>query len=117
MDFIYLFDLFFVGLLIISLTFWIFFAIITMRKIDKAVVAAGKPRPCQWDPICGRAILYTWPIVFSGESFSDIENQIVDTQIVKKNINLLDKVLAWVLFVSGWTMIICIIIDLIFDLH
>ncbi|MGI1677782.1 MAG: hypothetical protein K6L75_03550 [Cellvibrionaceae bacterium] len=77
-----------------------------MRKIDKAVVAEGKPRPCQWDPICGRAILYTWPIVFSGESFSDIENQIVDTQIVKKNIKLLDKVLAWVLFVSGWMMIV-----------
>ncbi|MGH1471205.1 MAG: hypothetical protein ACRBCS_08420 [Cellvibrionaceae bacterium] len=88
-----------------------------MRKIDKAVVAAGKPRPCQWDPICGRAILYTWPIIFSGESFSDLENQIVDTQIVKKNINLLDKVLAWVLFVSGWTMIVCIIINWIFELH
>ncbi len=101
-----LFDFLVVGSLIIMVIFWILFGIITMRKIDKAVVAEGKPRPCQWDPICGRAILYTWPIVFSGESFSDIENQIVDTQIVKKNIKLLDKVLAWVLFVSGWMMIV-----------
>ncbi len=50
-----LFDFLVVGSLIIMIIFWILFGIITMRKIDKAVVAEGKPRPCQWDPFWGRA--------------------------------------------------------------
>lgn len=102
--------------LLLSIILWTVFGFVTMRKLDKAIVAEGKRRPCQWDPMWCRAILYTWPIVFSGDSFSELENRIIDTQDVKKNINALDKFLGWSFFLSIWTMTLCAIIGWLFGL-
>jgi len=101
--------------LIISIMSWATFIITTMRKLDKAVVSAGMPRPCQWDPIWMRCFFYTWPIIFSGKSFSKLENQIIDTNVVNKNVNAFDQCLAWILFASTWIMIITLFTgDLLF---
>lgn len=96
---------------------WLIFGISTMRKLDKAIVAEGTPRPCQWDPMWWRAHLYVWPIIFSGESFSELENRIIDTQDVKKNINTFDKILAWILFLSNWTMLAGLLVGWAFNLY
>ncbi|GAB3108180.1 hypothetical protein G8770_23700 [Aestuariicella hydrocarbonica] len=104
------------SLIIMSIA-WLIFGITTMRKLDKAIVEEGKPRPCQWDPMWWRAHLYTWPIIFSGKSFSELENRIIDTQDVKKNINTYDKVLSWILFLSNCIMINCLLIGWILDLY
>lgn len=103
--------------LILTTIFWLVFGLTTMRKLDKAFVREGKQRPCQWDPIWGRAIWYTWPIVFSGAGFSDLENHLMDTEVVKRNINRIDKFLGWALFLSTSTMATSLIISLLFDFH
>ncbi|WP_439134484.1 hypothetical protein [Pseudomaricurvus sp.] len=110
------FDILVVGSLLITIVFWILFAVFTMRKIDRTIVSEGKPRPCQWDPMWGRAILYAWPAVLPEKLFSSAENRIIDTNDVKRIVNYFDKTLAWGLLISGYTLVVSIIIGWIFSI-
>lgn len=104
-------------LLIVAIFAWIIFALTTMRKIDNAVLIAGKSRPCQWDPMWLRAMLYAWPVALPTKIFNHNDDRIVDSLIVKNTINLLDKIIAWILMITGYSFVICVIVGWIFNFY
>jgi hypothetical protein len=101
----------FVISLVVTVTFWLVFGFLSMRKIEKGIVSEGKPRPCQWDPIWGRAIFYAWSVSLPARFFSTVEDRILNTADVKRYANTTDKVLAWILMISSHTMLGCGIIS------
>jgi cytochrome b subunit of formate dehydrogenase len=55
-------------------------------------------------------------VVFPDHHFSKMENQILNTDDVKRYANGTDKVLAWILMISTYTMILCGIVGWIFGI-
>jgi hypothetical protein len=110
-DFMAGFSLLFTGI------FWIVFGFFSMRKIERGIVSEGKPRPCQWDPVWGRAIFYAWSVSLPNSFFSTVEDRILNTADVKRYANTTDKILAWMLMISSHTMLGCIIVGWSFNLY
>lgn len=94
---------------------WILSVPTTMRKIDKSIVAKGKPRPCQWDPMFIRALLYAWPVALPAKFFKDLDDRIVNTADVKEAINAFDRIVSSLLLIASFTLVICLLIDWVFN--
>lgn len=105
------FDFFAVGSLIIALLSWVVFAITTMRKIDNSIVKKGKPRPCQWDPMFFRALLYAWPTALPEKIFNEFDDRIVNTEDVKSVVNAFDKIIASLILIGSFNIVLITVFD------
>lgn len=99
------------GSALFSLTvLWPVFVIVSMLKIEKKIVSSGKPRPCQWDPIWGRAFFYAWTLALPTKNYSELENKLLDPKDVLPYANILDRFLAFFLFISVWIFVLTAIV-------
>ncbi|WP_341936431.1 hypothetical protein [Marinimicrobium sp. C2-29] len=84
---------------------WLGFARLTMARIEKQMKAEGKPRPCPWDGPGGRVVLYAYAIVLPQKLAKRIHVQLIDAPLIRRYALPKDRWLAFVLVISGSTMI------------
>lgn len=81
---------------------WLIFSQISMRHIEKAIMAEGLPRPCYWDGVGFRIILYAGALTIPKIMFDERDEQPgkVDPRLVKKHARGFDRVFAWIFLLS-----------------
>lgn len=97
--------------LIISTVSWVVFLFYSVRRIEKGIVAEGKPRPCQWDPMGFRAFFYAWKVSFPVSFLRYFDDGLINVSDVKRYANKADFWIASVLNVFSHLMLLMIIVS------
>lgn len=82
----------------LAVIIWFIFGFVSMRRIEKAIMAEGLPRPCYWDGAWFRIILYAGALTIPTIMFDERDEQPgkVNPQLVNKYGRAYDRVLAWI---------------------
>lgn len=95
---------------------WPIFFFYSVLRIEKGIKQEGKPRPCRWDGIGGRAFWYCWTLALPANFFNEVDDILLDTNDLKRYANQADCVLAWGLLVCSLVFLICVLLDWIFGI-
>ncbi len=96
---------------LVMAVFWIVFLFYSVRRIEKGIVAEGKPRPCQWDPMGFRAFFYAWKVSFPLKFLRYVDDGVIDPHDVKRYSNNVDFWLASIFNIASHTMFLMIIVS------
>ncbi|WP_341938583.1 hypothetical protein [Marinimicrobium sp. C2-29] len=102
--------------LIISSISWVAFLFYSVRRIEKGIVAEGKPRPCQWDPMGFRAFFYAWKVSFPLKFLRYVDDGVIDPHDVKRYSNGADFWLASIFNVASHTFLLMVLVSWVFGL-
>ena len=116
MDFESVYALVAVLCLIIMMISWVIFGFFSMRRIEKSIMAEGKPRPCSWDGIGGRVIWYAYTVSLPAYFFNELDDRQLNTADVKRYTTRADRIRAWVLMVSGHSMAVLGLLAALLDI-
>ena len=106
MDYEFLYALVWIISLIIMMFSWVVFGRLSMARIEKSIMAEGKPRPCSWDGVGGRIIWYAYTVALPARFFNKLDDRQLNTADVKRYTTRADRIRAWVLMISGHTMMV-----------
>lgn len=95
---------------------WVVFGRLSMAKIEKAIMAEGKPRPCPWDGTGGRLVWYAYTVALPASFFNEVDDRQLKTADVKRYTTKADRIRAWIFMVSGHLMVILGLLAAIFDI-
>lgn len=103
--------------LLIIIVMWPTFLFYSVRRIEKGIVAEGKPRPCLWDPMGGRVFFYAWTLTFPRSNYSELEESLLCTADVLRYAKPQDRLLGVILFISTHTAILIALIGMAFGVN
>ena len=106
----------FVVLLMVTISSWLVFRVLTMSKIEKSIMSEGKPRPCSWDGMGARVAWYAYTVALPASFFNEIDNRQLNTADVKRYTTRADRIRAWALMVPSHAMVLLLFISIIFDI-
>lgn len=115
-DWLLLYDSAFGLLLLTNMVSWVVFGRLSMARIEKCIMAEGKPRPCPWDGVGGRVVWYAYTAALPASFFNDLDDRQLNTADVKRYTTKADRIRAWVFMVSGHGFVLLVIIATIFDI-
>ena len=96
--------------------FWFVFSLFSMRRIERSIMAEGKPRPFAWDGIGIRVVGYAIRLVFPESIFrTRLEMYDVDIDDVKKYATRGDRIRAWALVLTLYPLIGLVIVFLVLE--
>ena len=85
---------------------WFVFSLFSMRRIERSIMAEGKPHPFAWDGIGVRVVGYAIRLVFPESIFrTRLEMYDVDIDDVKKYATRGDHIRAWALVLTLYPLI------------
>lgn len=115
MDAELIFAFIFAGCLLTAMVSWLVFGRLSMAKIEKSIMAEGKPRPCPWDGVGGRLVWYAYAVALPESFFNDIDNRQLKTSDVKRYTTKADRLRAWVFMIAGHGFVVLVFTAVIFD--
>lgn len=65
----------FAGCLLTVMVSWLVFGRMSMARIEKAIMAEGKPRPCSWDGVGGRLVWYAYAVALHHQEINPESSQ------------------------------------------
>ncbi|MBR9980398.1 MAG: hypothetical protein KFF50_05160 [Desulfatitalea sp.] len=92
---------------------WIFFARLTMARIEREMRADGLPRPASWDGIGYRALWYSHAMVLPIGIWNQPDDPLIDVPLVRRYAKRADIIRAWVFFVSMYLACFMLILYLL----
>lgn len=113
------FDLVFAFSWAFAILMFLVFRVTSMRRMENAIMAEGRPRPCPWDGISFRAILYAAALVKPRWFFNEEDEKPwnLSPTLVKRHSRGLDVVLAWLYLLSlCWAVMFGVIFGMLFGL-
>ena len=111
-----LFDILFGICFLGSLLAWVIFGRLSMARIEKSIMAEGKPRPCSWDGVGGRVIWYAYTVALPASWFNELDDRQLNTADVKRYTTKADRIRAWALMVPIHGLVLLVAIATIFDI-
>ncbi|MFC4257639.1 hypothetical protein ACFOZ5_01195 [Marinobacter lacisalsi] len=106
-----------VTFLIVTMLSWLVFGRLSMARIERAIMAEGKPRPCPWDGVGGRLVWYAYAVALPESFFNDIDNRQLKTSDVKRYSTRADYYRAWVFMIAGHGFVLLVAIATIFGIR
>ena len=107
---------FFGGFLAGTWFFWFVFSLFSMRRIERSIMAEGKPRPFAWDGIGIRVVGYAIRLVFPESIFrTRLEMYDVDIDDVKKYANRNDYVRAAIFMFFGFVFVLLVALYVVLE--
>lgn len=91
--------------LIITFISWLGFARFSMARIERQMQKDGLVRPASWDGVGLRALWYASAIAFPVGIFNRAEDPLIDVPTVRRYSTSFDRVLGWILMVSGFLLV------------
>lgn len=109
-----IFEMVAIGILALTMVTWPLFGRISMRQIEKAIMAEGWPRPCYWDGAGFRIILYAAAMVMPKLAFNkqDEKPGRINPALVNKHAKTYDRVLAWILMLAIYGVVFITIVSM-----
>lgn len=106
------------GLLVLTFVSWLVFRLVSMRRMERAIMAEGQPRPCPWDGIGFRVTLYAAALTGPRWAFSEWDEKPwnLSPGLVQRHSQPLDRVLAWVFMSSLYVFFIVTVLGMLFGL-
>lgn len=115
-DWLAYYDAAFVLLLVTMMVSWVIFGRLSMARIEKSIMAEGKPRPCPWDGVGGRLVWYAYTVALPAHFFNELDDRQLNTADVKRYTTRADRIRAWVFMVSGHGMVVLGLTAVVFDI-
>ncbi|QCF27146.1 hypothetical protein [Hydrocarboniclastica marina] len=106
-------DLFFAVFGILMLTTfisWLLFARFSMARIERQMLRDGVGRPASWDGFGLRVLWYASAISFPVGVFNQSDDPLIDVPKVRSYARQYDRLLGWVLMVSGLCFVISVFV-------
>lgn len=117
MDWFFWYNMVLVFSLLIGCIAWSIFFFYSVWRIERGITSEGKPRPCLWDGIGGRAMFYAWTLTFPNSNYSEREESLLCTADVLRYAKLQDYILGRILFFSIATVITTGLIGMAFNVN
>ena len=96
--------------------FWFVFSLFSMRRIERSIMAEGKPRPFAWDGIGIRVVGYAIRLVLPEGLFrTRLEMYDVDIDDVKKYANRNDYVRAAIFMFFGFVFVLLVALYVVLE--
>lgn len=113
----FLYALVFFGTLLLGWIAWFVFSIFSMRRIERAILAEGKPRPFAWDGVGMRVFGYALRVALPAHRFQNpIEAWDGDILDINRHATAADRVRAWALIILMGLFIATLLLGLLLDL-
>lgn len=98
-------------LMIVMALSWPVFLFYSVRRIEKGIVAEGKPRPCQWDPVGLRAFYYAWTVSLPASVVKRFHSGLLDIELVRRYANKPDVWFGSFLNISAHLMVLMLLVN------
>lgn len=76
-----------------------------MARIERAIKADGKPRPCPWDGPGARIVWYAWAIALPVGRLNPLDDPLIDVKLVRTYANSFDRVTAMMMMLSSGALL------------
>jgi hypothetical protein len=98
--------------------FWLAFARLSMKRIEKAMDKDGVSRPCPWDGVGWRAVWYAFAVGIPIGFWNPANDPLVDVPLLRRYANGFDRQLAfWFVLSGGCWMFLIFLGVFVFDFY
>jgi len=86
------------------------FARMSVSRIERAIVAEGRPRPCPWDGPSARAFWYAWAITLPIGRRKLADGRLIDVPLLRRHASWADRVRAWLLMAAVCSLLVTLLL-------